>query len=81
MGLPGGSRCFNRVPRALLVIIKWSKAQTSPTGIHCVVDLSSSVLPTTCNPQVAAVGQTAGAGAEAHDKVCVDIAEIPIYTD
>ena len=29
LGLPGGSRCFNRVPRALLVIINWSTAPNS----------------------------------------------------
>ena len=32
MGLPGGSRCFNRVPRALLVIMDWSTAKHKPSG-------------------------------------------------
>ena len=32
LGLPGGSRCFTRVPRALLVIINWSTAPNKHTG-------------------------------------------------
>ena len=32
MGLAGGSRCFNRVPRALLVILVWSTAEDKPPG-------------------------------------------------
>ena len=32
MGLAGGSRCFNRVPRALLVMMDWSTAKNKPSG-------------------------------------------------
>ena len=31
-GLAGGSRCFHRVPRALLVIMGWSTAKNEPSG-------------------------------------------------
>ena len=32
MGLAGGSRCFNRVPSALLVRMDWSTAKNKPSG-------------------------------------------------
>ena len=32
--LAGGSRCFNRVPRALLVRMDWPKAKHTPSGNH-----------------------------------------------
>ena len=32
LGLAGGTRCFNRVPLALLVIMDWSTAKNKPSG-------------------------------------------------